>query len=66
MIKNLDQLRVTMEQMGRLIAALDDLKLTVLPNNPQLFALMAEAPLEDLDRLRDEVNGYVLEMRPSA
>jgi hypothetical protein len=65
-IKNVDQLRTTMEQMERLIRALDDLKANVLPLNPGLFATMAEAPLEDLDRLRDEISGYVHELKPSA
>lgn len=55
-----------MEQMERLIRALDDLKLNVLPQNPELFATLAEAPLEDLDRLRIEINGYVHELKPSA
>ena len=66
MIKNVDQLWVTMEQMERLIRALDGLKANVLPRNPELFATMAEAPLEDLDRLRDEISGYVHELKPSA
>ncbi|MEX0676050.1 MAG: hypothetical protein WD063_03175 [Pirellulales bacterium] len=66
MIKNIDQLRITMQQMERLILALDDLKVNVLPRNPELFATMAEAPLEDLDRLREEVSGYVHELKPTA
>lgn len=45
---------------------MDDLKANVLPPNPELFATMAEAPLEDLDRLRDEISGYVHELKPSA
>ena len=46
-----------MEQMERLFRALDDLKANVLPRNPELFATMAEGPLDDLDRLRKEVSG---------
>jgi len=42
------------------------LKTNVLPQNPELFATMVEAPLEDLDRLRDEISGYVHELKPSA
>ena len=57
--KDSDYLRLTLQQMGRLLRALDDLKDTVLPKDPQLFALMAEAPLEDLDRLRQEVEGFL-------
>ena len=61
-----DRLRVTMQQMERLINALDDLRENVLPRNPQLFAAMAEAPLEHLSRLRDEIHAYVEELAPSA
>ena len=60
-----DRMRVTMQQMERLIRALDDLKVNVLPRNPQLFAAMSEAPLEDLDRLREELSGYVSELKPA-
>jgi ribosomal 50S subunit-associated protein YjgA (DUF615 family) len=66
MIQNLDQLQVTMQQIGRLIRALEDLKANVLPQNPALFATLAEAPLEDLDRLREEVSNFVHELKPSA
>lgn len=60
------RLQVTMQQMERLICALDDLKAEVLPTNPQLFAAMAEAPLDHLSRLRQELQEYVLEMTPTA
>lgn len=65
MIQNLEQLRVTMQQMERLIRAVEDLKENVLPKNPQLFATLAEAPLEDLARLREEINGYAEELKPA-
>ena len=58
MIEDPKQLRVTLEQMQRLLCALDDLKEEVLPKDPQLFAVMAEAPLEDLDRLRQDSPPY--------
>jgi hypothetical protein len=66
MNRDLNRLRVTMEQMDRLIRALDDLKENVLPNDPSLFATMAEGPLEDLERLRKEVREYVDELQPTA
>lgn len=59
MIMDVDQLRTAMEQMERLIRALDDLKANVLPHHPELFATMAEAPFVDLDRLCDETSEYV-------
>ncbi|MBM4075626.1 MAG: hypothetical protein FJ267_08280 [Planctomycetes bacterium] len=58
-----NRIRVTMQQMERLIRALDDLKINVLPKNPQLFAVMSEAPLDDLNRLREELSGYVTELK---
>lgn len=64
MIEDPNQLRVTLQQMQRLLCALDDLKEGVLPNDPKLFAVMAEAPLEDLDRLRQEVEGFLDQLQP--
>lgn len=64
MIEDPNQLRVTLEQMQRLLCALDDLKEEVLPKDPKLFAVMAEAPLEDLDRLRQEVQGFLDQLQP--
>jgi hypothetical protein len=61
-----NRLRITMQQMERLIRALDDLKENVLPKDPHLFAVMSEGPLEDLGRLRLELEGYVKELTPAA
>jgi len=66
MTADVNRIRVTMEQMDRLLRALEDLRLNVLPTNPQLFAAMAEAPLDDLRRLRGEINQCVVELAPSA
>ncbi|ETX01253.1 hypothetical protein [Candidatus Entotheonella palauensis] len=65
MIEEPNPLRVTLQQMQRLLCALDNLKEEVLPKNPQLFAVMAEAPLEDLDRLRQEVEGFLDQLQPA-
>ena len=65
MNQDLSRLRVTMEQMDRLICALDDLKKNVLPKDPNLFATMAEAPLEDLEKLRQEVRECMDELQPA-
>ncbi len=66
MLTNVDQLRTTLEQMERLLRALDDLKENVLPKDPILFAVMAEAPLDDLARLRNEIHGYAHELQTTA
>jgi hypothetical protein len=65
MTRELNRLRTTLEQMERLIRALDDLKENVLAKDPKLFATMAEGPLEDLGRLRKEVHEYVDELQPT-
>ena len=62
MIQDINRLRVTMQQMERVIQALDDLKRNILPKDPHLFAVMSEAPLDDLNRLRTEVAGYVRDL----
>ena len=66
MIEDANQLRVTMQQMRRLLGALADLKEQVLSQDPKLFATMAEAPLEDLDRLRQEVESFLDQLKPVA
>jgi len=66
MIEDANQLRVTLQQMQRLLGALADLKEHVLPQDPKLFAALAEAPLEDLDRLRQEVEGFLDQLTPVA
>ena len=66
MLTNVNQLRTTLEQMERLLRALDDLKENVLPKDPALFAVMAEAPLDDLARLRIEIHGYAHELQATA
>jgi hypothetical protein len=59
MIEETNQLRLALQQMGRLLSALEDLKEQVLPKDPKLFAAMAEAPLEDLGRSRQQVEGFL-------
>lgn len=62
---DLDRIKTTMTQLERLIRALEDLKKNVLPKDPNLFALMAEGPLEDLERLKQEVHECVEELQPT-
>ncbi|MGE0605486.1 MAG: hypothetical protein AB7O62_00055 [Pirellulales bacterium] len=66
MINVPNQLRVSLEQMDKLLAALADLQQTILPRDPNLFAVMAEAPLDDLARLRIEIRDYLGESKPVA
>jgi hypothetical protein len=64
MIEDQNQLRVTLQQMGRLLSALEDLKKQVLPKGPGLFATMAEAPLEGLRQLRQQVERFLDQLQP--
>lgn len=66
MIGDMKRVLVTMSQMERVIRALEDLKIKVLPENPQLFAIMAEAPLDDLSRLRFELHEFVADHASTA
>ncbi len=59
-----DRLQITLEQMDRLLDALEDLKQTILPTDPTHFAAMAERPLEDLGRLKSEIRECLRELKP--
>ncbi len=65
MSKDVDRVSLALQQLERLLRALEDLRENVLPRDPTLFATMAEAPLDDLDRLRKELAGYLLEAKSS-
>lgn len=66
MSQDLNRIRVSLEQLERLIRALDDLKENVLPKDPALFATMAEGPLEDLERIRKDLREHIDEWQPTA
>jgi ribosomal 50S subunit-associated protein YjgA (DUF615 family) len=65
-IKDVDRVSLALQQLERLLRALEDLRENVLPRDPTLFATMAEAPLDDLDHLRKELAGYLHETKSSA
>ncbi|MDP6355513.1 MAG: hypothetical protein QF473_10450 [Planctomycetota bacterium] len=65
MIQNPNELRITLEQLQRMMQALEDLKNSVLPKDPNLFAAMAEGPLKHIERLRVEIDGYIHELTPA-
>lgn len=59
MVVNENQIGISVQQLGRVIRALDSLMENVLPENPKLFGALAESCLEDLDRLRAEIERYL-------
>ncbi len=58
MISNDTELSQTLEQMERMYRALAALRREVYPINPLQFALLAEGPQEELDRLQQQIDVY--------
>ncbi len=48
-------LEQTVEQLERMNGALIALRRELLPREPRKFAILAEGPLEEIRRLRDEI-----------
>ena len=49
------RLAKTIEQLELMNDALRVLRLEILPKNPRLFAVMAEGPLAEIDKLRQQI-----------
>ena len=45
----------TIEQLELMNRVLEHLRTDVLPKNARMFALMAEGPLDEIQRLHDEI-----------
>lgn len=58
MIENRSQFLVTLSKLGSLLEGLENLQLTVLGENPSLYAVLAESVMEDIRRLRQELLEY--------
>jgi hypothetical protein len=63
MNEDIVRIQVTIEQMNRMARALEALSNELLVKDPKLFALMAEAPLEHIRRMRDELDQYLAELK---
>ena len=50
--------QATIGAMKLMVNALEDLGQN-LPKNPKLYAILAESPLEDLRRMRDELDQHL-------
>jgi type II secretory pathway component PulJ len=62
MISNDDQFQQTLEQLERMYRALAILRKDVLPLNPRQFAVLAEAPLDHIRRLQEELEQFRLSL----
>jgi len=57
--------QATIRAMKLMSEALEDIG-ERLPEDPRLYALLAESPLEDLRRMRDELDHYFAELKQVA
>jgi hypothetical protein len=60
MIENHSQFLITLQKLGGLLEGLEDLQRTVLPTNATLYGVLAESVMEDIRRLRQELQSYSL------
>src|SRR5438477_6679536 len=58
MIHNEAEFQQTLEQLERMHSALAKLRVELLPQNPRLFAVMAEGPLDYIRQFHDELEDY--------
>ena len=59
MIENIEQLQQAIEQMGRMQRILESYRVDILPKNPRNFAIFAEGPLDEIQKLQAEIAAYV-------
>lgn len=59
MIENTDQLIQAIEQMGRMQRVLESFRHDILPKNPKNFAVFAEGPIDEIGKLRAEIDDYI-------
>lgn len=52
------ELHQTLEQMERMYRALAALRRDIYPSSPQRFALLAEGPQMELERMQQEIDSY--------
>ena len=55
MSKEQETLGQTIEQLERMNRVLAHLRKDVLPKNPKLFKVMIEGPLDEISRLKDQI-----------
>jgi len=68
MIETTAELQQAIEQMGRMQRILESYHTDILPKNPRNFAVFAEGPLDEIQKLQAEIADYVsrLEQIPTA
>jgi hypothetical protein len=66
MIENTEQLSQAIEQMGRMQRILESYHRDILPQNPRNFAVFAEGPLDEIQKLQAEISSYVDRLEKAA
>ena len=66
MIENTEQLMQAIEQMGRMQRILESYRGDILPKNPRNFAVFAEGPLDEIQKLQAEISDYVTRLEQVA
>jgi hypothetical protein len=64
--KNMVRIRVTIDRIKGMAKALDSLCDDLMVRNPKLFAILAESPLEELRRMRDELDQLLEPLKHSS
>ena len=59
MIENDEQLHQASEALGDLYRALASYRAKILPANPRNYALIAQGPLDEIRKLRAEIDVYL-------
>ena len=66
MIENDEQLQQTWEALGDLYRALASCRSKILPVNPRNYAIIAQGPLDEIQKLQAEVDEYLGLREPTA
>lgn len=59
MIKTEAGLKLTIEQLNRMYEVLDELRRRMATTNPVQFQLFAEGPIDEIRKLRHEIDEYL-------
>jgi len=62
MIQTPEELHQAIEQMGRMQRILESYHADILPKNPRNFAVFAEGPLDEIQKLQAEIADYVVRL----
>jgi hypothetical protein len=59
MIQNAAELMQSIEQLGRMYRALASLHADIAPQNFANYQVFAEGPIDEIRKLRDEIDAYL-------